>query len=89
MTDAKAAVEATGGSRRGSKTRTSVTVDRGVLAEAKAAGLNLSQTLERALIEVLRRDRARRWREDSAAAIHGFNARIERDGVFASGDRRF
>ena len=71
------------------KARTTLTIDPALLAAAKAAGLNLSQTLERSLKAVLHGGRQRDWREANADAIDGFNARIARHGVFGSDHRRF
>ncbi len=71
------------------KRRTNVTVDGDVLDEAREAGLNLSQTLERALTVTLRRNRQIAWQVENRKAIESINDHIERHGLFGDGHRRF
>lgn len=62
------------------KRRLNITVSADVIERARAAGLNLSQIAEESLLQKLREEEQRRWREDNRAAIEHFNARVERDG---------
>ncbi len=57
-----------------------------LLAEAKAAGTNLSSVLETALKEQLKQQRWQKWREDNRAAIEASNAQLERDGPWFEPD---
>jgi post-segregation antitoxin (ccd killing protein) len=54
---------------------------------ARAAGVNLSALLERAITEELRERRGRAWRLENARAIEGYNAHIKEHGVL--GDPRW
>jgi antitoxin CcdA len=63
------------------KRRANVTVDSALLAEAKALGINLSQTLETGL----RDEMARRWLDENRAAIESFNKYVNEHGTM--GDR--
>lgn len=65
---------------------TNVSVRADILAEARELNLNLSQTLEAALIARIAERRREQWLEANQGAIEDYNARIERDGVF--GDER-
>ena len=56
---------------------------------AKEMKVNLSATLEEALRERARDEERRRWKEENREAIEAFNRRIERDGVWSDGLRRF
>ena len=73
----------------GSKKRTTVTVDGDILKAAKAAGLNLSATLERALAAALQDKRRRDWLVENGAAVEDYNLQIRGRGAFGSDFRRF
>jgi antitoxin CcdA len=62
----------------GKKKPLNLLVDEKLLADAKAAGLNLSATLDRAL----RKEMAIRWSAENAEAIKVYNESIDRDGVW-------
>ena len=72
-----------------SKKRTTVTVDGEVLKAAKAAGINLSATLERALAAAIRDKRRREWHRENAEAIDDYNMKIRGRGAFGSDLRRY
>ncbi|MGF1611562.1 MAG: type II toxin-antitoxin system CcdA family antitoxin [Kiloniellales bacterium] len=57
--------------------------------EAKALGINLSQTFERHLAELVREARRRQWLEANRDALESYNEHIARRGVFSDGLRRF
>ncbi len=71
------------------KARVNVTVDGGLLEEAREAGLNLSEMLETALADNLREARWAKWREENKEATDAYNDRIARLGVFGARFRRF
>jgi antitoxin CcdA len=51
--------------------------------------LNLSQVFEEALAERVRKHMEEQWLAENQEAITHYNARIEKDGVFAARKRRF
>lgn len=71
------------------KRATNVSVRRDLLDAARAAGLNLSATLERALTLELAGMRGKRWREDNRGAIAAYNEFIEEHGTFSDDVRSF
>ena len=71
------------------KRPTNLSVNADLLRLAKELGINLSQTLESRLIEVVREESHRRWLAENADAMEDYNARIDREGVFSDGLRRF
>lgn len=79
--------------RSGSKTATKraahVSVRGDLLDAARRAGIDLSATLERALVEELAEARRKRWREENREAIAGYNEHIEKHGLFSDSVRRF
>ena len=68
------------------KKAVNLTIDAELLAEARAAGTNLSNVLETALKEQLKQQRWQKWREDNRAAIEASNAQLERDGLWVEPD---
>jgi antitoxin CcdA len=60
-----------------------------LLHQAKARHINLSQTLEERLEEILREQDRQAWLEANREAIEDYNARIARDGAWSDGLRRF
>jgi antitoxin CcdA len=66
-----------------------LSVNADLLRLAKELGINLSQTLEGRLIEVIQEESRRRWLAENTEAIDDYNARIDRHGVFSDGLRRF
>jgi antitoxin CcdA len=71
------------------KRATNVTVRTDLLAAARAAGVNLSATLERALTEELAADKRKKWREENRKAIDAYNGHIDKSGVFSDDLRSF
>jgi antitoxin CcdA len=77
--------------RRNSETKraTNVSVRSDLLNAARDAGLNLSATLERALVEQLAEVKRKKWRQDNREAIDAYNEHVEKHGMFSDGVRTF
>lgn len=71
------------------KKPTNLSVNADLLARAREAGINLSMTLEKALVDALRRERRDRWLEEHRDAIAAYNEHVEAHGVFSDGLRKF
>lgn len=65
----------------------SVRVD--LLEEARALGINLSQTLEKALTAEVKKAKEAAWLEENRAAIEAYNREVEEHGLFSDGFRSF
>lgn len=76
-------------SRVAQKKSTNVSVNIELLRQAKALNINLSQTLEERLAELVREAHRIRWLEENQEALNDYNRRVERHGVFSDGLRRF
>src|SRR5262245_23254874 len=72
---------------RKAPTNLSLPVD--LVRRAKAAGLNLSQVVERALVAAIREAEQERWLSENEQAIEQYNAFVERHGVFGDDLRQF
>lgn len=75
--------------RAQAKSATNVSIRRDLLEAARALKINLSATLEQALIEKLREAQQRQWREENRESIEAYNQHIEKHGVFSDGSRSF
>jgi antitoxin CcdA len=71
------------------KKATNLSINSDLLRLAKENHINISQTLEQCLSELLRAKQRRRWLEENRDAIDAYNSRIETGGVFSDGLRRF
>ena len=71
------------------KRPTNLSVNADLLERARALDINLSATLERALIEALRRQQREDWLRKNRAAIDAYNDEVESRGVFSDGLRSF
>ena len=68
---------------------TSLTLNRQLLDEAKDLGVNISRAAEDGVALAIRAARARRWREENAAALEDYNRFIAACGVPLSEFRKF
>ena len=63
------------------KKATNITLSVDVLNEAKALGINISQTCDQYLRELVRSERERRWQQDNVEFIAGYNQTVEQEGL--------
>jgi antitoxin CcdA len=71
------------------KKAVNLTVAAGLVDAARAAHVNLSATLERALEDALRLKRRERWLAENAAGMAAYNESVEAHGAFADTLRSF
>lgn len=75
--------------QRAPKKSANLSINSDLLRQAKERHINLSQALELHLVELLREEKSRNWREENGEAIQAYNRRIEAGGIFSDGLRRF
>ncbi len=63
------------------KRATNISLSLDVYNEAKALGINLSQTCERLLGEAIQAEKARRWGEEHSDFIKAYNQSVESEGL--------
>jgi antitoxin CcdA len=68
---------------------TSLSLDRAMLDEARALGINISRAAEAGLSVAIRQERARRWQVENATPIAEYNAFIARQGIPLARFRKF
>lgn len=71
------------------KTRVSVTIDEDLVAQAKAAGINLSAVAEDAIRLETRAEEMRQWAQENKAALEAKARLIEEEGLWSDGLRMF
>jgi len=71
------------------KRATNVSINQGLLEDARALDINLSATLERALEAEVRARKREKWLEENREAITAYNERVARDGVAGDHVRAF
>ena len=71
------------------KKPTNLSINGDLLRLARESQINLSQTLEQCLVEMVREQQRRKWREENREAVDTYNRRITMTGVFSEGLRRF
>ena len=71
------------------KKSTNLSINSDLLRQAKEHRINISQALELRLVELLREEQSRTWKEENREAIEDYNRRIEAHGTFGDGLRRF
>lgn len=73
----------------GPKKATNVSINKELLMEAKALGINLSATLEAGLRDAVRRHKREQWLAENSDAIEAYNEHIKQNGLFSDGRRQF
>lgn len=74
---------------RSTKKPVNLSVNGDLLAVARELNINLSATMEAALAEAIKRKQSERWLAENQAAIHAYNERVDKHGVFSDGLRKF
>ena len=77
------------GRQRAKKRATNLTLDEGLLARAKALGLNLSSVVEEGLRDRIRTEEARRWLSEHRVALDELNRETELHGLWSDRLRQF
>jgi antitoxin CcdA len=71
------------------KKAVNLSINSDMLRQARELRINLSKSLEEKLEQLLREERARRWKEENRDAMEAFNQWIEEHGVFSDRLRHF
>ena len=71
------------------KRSANLTISANLLDRAKSLKINLSQTLEERLAQVVREAEAEEWLATNRKAIDAYNERVERDGIWSDKVRGF
>ena len=73
----------------GAKKATNLSINKEILAEARDLKINLSATLEEALLDKVREKRRKQWLAENEEAIKACNELAEKNGLFSDKYRVF
>jgi len=74
---------------RATRRPTNVSLDRALVDEARALGVNLSKACERGISAQVAETRAARWREENRDALASSNAHVDTQGLPLAAQRLF
>ncbi|MGO4567827.1 type II toxin-antitoxin system CcdA family antitoxin [Rhizobium sp. 2YAF20] len=66
-----------------------LSLDEGLLSEARGLNINISRAAERGIAQAIRDERERAWRSENAKAIEEMNRYVEKYGLPLSKWRQF
>jgi antitoxin CcdA len=66
-----------------------LSINSDLLRIARDNGINLSATLEQALIEQLKHHARKTWQDENQEAIATYNTHVDKNGVFSDNSRSF
>jgi antitoxin CcdA len=71
------------------KRAANLSINGDLLNKAKELDINLSATLEQALVEAVKQNQRKEWLEENRKAINAYNEHVEAHGVFSDDLRSF
>jgi antitoxin CcdA len=71
------------------KKAANLSINADLLSQAKKMSINLSATLEQALVDALRKKQREQWLTENKDAIEAYNEHVEKHGIFSDGLRGF
>lgn len=71
------------------KRSVNLSVNSGLIQEAKSLDINLSREFESHLETLVKQRRQEKWLAENRDALDAYNEHVERDGVFSDGLRGF
>ena len=74
---------------KSTKRAVNLRINKNLIDQAKSMHINLSQTLETSLVEILREKQKEAWLKDNRDAVDAYNQRVEAQGLFSDAVRQF
>jgi len=71
------------------KRAANLSINADLLSKARELNINLSATLEQALVEALRKKARDQWVAENKAAMEAYNEHVDKHAVFSDGMRSF
>ena len=75
--------------QKAAKKPTNLSINSDLLSKARKSKINLSATLERALVQQLRQTERENWKSENREAIEALNDLEEKHGLFSDSFREF
>ena len=74
---------------RGQRQSVNLSLNRSLVEDAKALGMNLSRACDDALAAAIKLEREARWKIENVEAVRSFNDYVEKNGIPLSQFRQF
>ncbi len=71
------------------KKAANLSINRDLIKQAKELEINLSASLEDALVRLIKQKRREQWLDENRPALDDYNTFVEKHGVFSDGLRQF
>ena len=71
------------------KKAANLSINRDLIKQAKELEINLSASLEDALVRLIKQKRREQWLDENRSALDEYNTFVEKHGVFSDGLRQF
>jgi len=71
------------------KRATNLSINSDLLKKAKELKINISNTLEKTLIELIKKQETKKWEKENKISINNYNDRILNNGSFGDEMRNF
>lgn len=75
--------------KKAKKKPTNVSINSDLLEKAKLYKINISATVEKSLVQLIKEKEIENWEKENIKAINEYNERIKKDGLFSDGVRSF
>ncbi len=71
------------------KKATNLSINSDLLKKAKELQINISNSLEKTLIELIKEQEAKNWANENKNSINSYNERVTKQGIFSDEIRSF
>jgi len=71
------------------KKATNLSINSDLLKKAKELHINISNSLEKTLIELIKEQEMKNWASQNKSSIHSYNERVAKNGTFSDEIRSF
>ena len=71
------------------KKATNLSINSDLLKKAKELQINISNSLEKTLIELIKEQEAKNWAKENNSSINSYNERVSKQGIFSDEIRSF
>jgi len=71
------------------KKATNLSINSDLLKKAKELKINISNSLEKTLVELIKKQEIKNWEKENKSSIDSYNQRVSKNGAFSDEMRTF
>ena len=64
------------------KKATNLSINSDLLKKAKELKINISNSLEKTLVELIKKQEIKNWEKENKSSIHSYNQRVAKNGTY-------